>query len=987
MVDKDLKTGRLGDGGVRDREKGGLESLPGLARASGEAVACAGNLPVDLGDPGFVWFIEKGAVDLFVVERRDGVERSAPQHLLRAGSGRLLPGVTPLAGETTLGLVAKGLPDTVLLRIPVTSLAGVEATELADHVDTWLTDLSAMLARDVERPDPDALADPCESATMVGTISARRGVAWVSPPGDGLFLGLIAPTEAGSGEDAPEALPVTPDTWLSWSEHWEYSVRTSETLAVEGRLLSAMNRFHAVAFALERLNRRLAVVDQANLDRERVTSRHVEEESARRRLFNLYGLLDESDTASADVALQNVLQVIGRFTGIEFRFPPFGDAASAADALRGVLDATGVRGRRVRLAREDRWWVGDNGAMLAFRADDGRPVALLPGLLGRYREVDPTAGRSTRVTADRSEALGGTAWLIYRTMTRGTAGTRDLWRIAKKGLSPDIVRFALAGLLGGLVMLLPALVLGFVADEIVPAGEAGPLAFVVVGLAAFGLFGALLHLLQGMALMSLEARAASRIEAALWDRLLRLPAEFLRRYPAGDLAARGMAFQNIRDAVQGLVVNAALAVVFLAPAFLVIFLYDAVLGGVTAAFGVLSLVVAVMLGLRQISPHGRVVRTVQALAGRLFQLINGVATLRVDGAEGSAFAVWARHYRVQKQAELELGVLQGHVQAFGTALPLVAGAVLLLAMTLPGRETVSVGGFLVVYTVFMVFQTAVARLGASFSAVAAAWPAFEQIRPLLASALEQGSDGEPVERLGGEVRFDHVSFRYDRDGPLILDDVSIEARPGEFVAIAGESGAGKSTLFRLALGLAQPTTGAVYYDGRDLAHLNVNQVRRQIGTVPQQVQLHPQDLWDNIVGDREGVTVEDAWRAARTAAIDTEIAAMPMGMMTPVGASASVTSGGESQRILIARSLIRRPRILLFDEATNWLDNETQAQIMRNLAALTSTRIVVAHRLSTLRLADRIYVMQAGRVVQEGLFDDLAASEGAFRDLLRRQFE
>lgn len=950
-------------------------------------MACAGNLPVDLGDPGYVWFIDRGTVDLFLVEQHEGVEQSAPQHLLRAASGRLLPGVSPLVGDTTLGLVAKGLPDTVLLRIPVASLAGVDAAEVAEHVDTWLKDLSAMLARDVERPEPDALVGTGEPPTaMVGTVSTRRGVAWLSPPGYGLFLGLISSAEGGQGADAPEALPVTSDTWLSLAEERELSACTSESLADQGRLLPALHSFHAVAFALERLNRRLAVADQANLDRERATSRHVEEENARRRLFNLYGLLDESGMASADVALQNALRVVGRFTGIAFRFPPVGDSASAAAALRGIMEASGVRGRRVRLAREDRWWVGDNGAMLAFRRDDGHPVALLPGLLGRYREVDPATGRSDRVAADRSEALGGTAWLFYRTMGAASANPRDLWRIAKDGLSPDIVRFVVAGLLGGLVMLLPALALGFVADEIVPAGEAGPLVFVALGLAAFGLFGALLHLLQGMALMSVEARVASRIEAAFWDRLLRLPAEFLRRYPAGDLATRGMAFQNIRDAVQGLVVNAVLSIVFLVPAFVVIFLYDTVLGGVTAAFGVVSLVVTVVLGLRQVSPHGRVVRSVQALAGRLFQLINGVATLRVEGAEGSAFAVWARHYREQKQAELELGALQGHLQAFGTALPLMAGAVLFLAMTLPGRETVSVGGFLVIYTVFMVFQTAVARLGASFSAVAAARPAFEQIRPLLASSLEQGSNGEPVERLGGEVRFDHVSFRFDPDGPMILDDVSIQAHPGEFIAIAGESGAGKSTLFRLALGLAQPTTGAVYYDGRDLAHLNVNQVRRQIGAVPQQVQLHPQDLWDNIVGDHEGVTAEDAWQAAKTAAIESEIAAMPMGMMTPVGASTSVISGGESQRISIARSLIRKPRILLLDEATNWLDNETQAEIMQNLAVLTATRIVIAHRLSTLRQADRVYVMQAGKVVQEGSFVDLAATEGVFRDLMRRQF-
>ena len=242
-----------------------------------------------------------------------------------------------------------------------------------------------------------------------------------------------------------------------------------------------------------------------------------------------------------------------------------------------------------------------------------------------------------------------------------------------------------------------------------------------------------------------------------------------------------------------------------------------------------------------------------------------------------------------------------------------------------------------------------------------------------------------VEHLGGDVLFDHVSFRYDPDGPLILDDVSIHARPGELVAIAGESGAGKSTLFRLALGLDRPSAGAVYYDGRDLEHLNVKQVRWKIGAVPQDVRLHPQDLLDNIVADHEDTTLDEAWEAARTAGVEREIRAMPMGMLAPVGASGAVTSGGESQRIAIARALVRNPRILLLDEATNWLDNENQSRVMANLADLTSTRIVIAHRLSTLRHADRIYVMRAGKVVQEGTFAELSGTDGVFRDLVRRQ--
>ena len=373
------------------------------------------------------------------------------------------------------------------------------------------------------------------------------------------------------------------------------------------------------------------------------------------------------------------------------------------------------------------------------------------------------------------------------------------------------------------------------------------------------------------------------------------------------------------------------------------------------------------------------------MAGRLFEIIGGIARLRMESAEASAFAIWADDYREQKRAEIELGDVEGHSRAFGAALPLLAAGVLLFAVVTMGDRNVQVGDFLVVYTVFIAFQSAITRLGESLGVVASMLPAFDQMRPLLTAVPETHVEGEPVERLGGEVLFDHVSFRYEHDGPLILDDVTIHARPGEFVAIAGESGAGKSTLFRLALGVDRPVAGAVYYDGRDLRHLNLKQLRRKIGTVPQAVRLHPYDVWDNIVAHHEETSTEEVWQAARTAAIEREIKAMPMGMMTMVGDGGAVLSGGESQRVTIARSLLGSPRVMLLDEATNWLDNENQAEVMQNLADLTSTRIVIAHRLSTLEKADRIYVMQTGKVVQSGTFEELMEVDGVFKELVKRQ--
>ena len=955
----------------------------------GEAVPCAGNLPVDPSDSEFVWFIEAGAIDLFLVKRRNGVAQSAPRHMLRAGTGRLLFGIAPQVERTSLELVAKGLPDTMLRRLPVARLDAIRTSELAEQIDAWIRDLSEMLARDVmPRPRVDSFLEPGDAPTTAsGILAARRGVVWVTglPPGTGLFMSLI---DAGDGEpDAPgdgSALPLTPTTWLATLREAQFSTASTAELAERNQLMPALNRFNHTAVALERLHRRLAVVDQANLERVRVINRRGDEEGARRRLFNVYGLLDAGREDVDEPTLHDALRAIGRHEGITFRGAAATERSTTEAALAKVLSASGVRGRRVRLSASDRWWVGDSGAMLAFRTEDGRPVALLPGMLGHYREFDPVSQRTRRVTAARAALLSPDAWFFYPPLKSAVASPRDLMKIARTRMGPDLARFVATGLPGALVMLLPALMIGFVADEVIPAGDVGMLYGITVALVAVGVVRALLLVLRGMALMRLEGRVASRMEAAFWDRLLRLPAGVLKRYPASDLAARGRAFQTLRDAVQGVAGNGALSIIFLTPAFLIIGFRDPALGGLTAAFGLLSLLVTVALGLRQIAPHRRRLRAIRGLSSRLFQLIDGMSKLRIDRAEGSGFAVWARDYREQKRAELELGAAETHLQAFGTALPLLAGALLILAVSSSGQGSFSVGDFIVVYVLFLLYQTAVIRLGESFGVLAAVVPALNQIGPLLAETPETSVERESVDMLGGDIAFDRVSFRYDADGPLILDDVSIQARAGEFVAIAGESGAGKSTILRLALGMERPSSGSVYFDGRDLRQLDVNQVRRHIGVVPQQVRLHPQDLWDNIVGDRDA-TSEEAWSAARDAAVDREIAAMPMGMLTPVGAGAEVTSGGESQRIQIARALIRQPRILLLDEATNWLDNKTQSEVMANLARLTSTRIVIAHRLSTLRQADRIYVMRRGRIVQEGPYAELVETAGAFQDLVRRQ--
>ena len=967
-------------------------SLAELADRYGTPVACAGNLPLRLDDQDNVWFIDRGSVNLFLLESRDEIEQAAPQFLLSREAGALLPGISPDSADedSTLSVIAKGVPNTVLKRIPAARLAEVDASEVAADIDSWLSDITRTLARFVSYlPRPTALIEQGQTETVSpGTLSVQRDIVWVTlpPPGCGLFMGLVDQTELLSVRtDEGAVMPLTQTSWLTLINEVPITGHSTQTLAHQGTLLPALASFHVVAFNLERVNRRLSVIDDANLDRARTVTRRAAADAARRRLFNIYDLPDEQETDIENRSLIGAMEIIGKYQAIDFKIPPSSPSSDASLTVTDILDASGVRARRVNLKSEEGWWRGNSNAILAFKEETKQPVVLIPSAFGRYREIDPISKRSTRVSAKRAATLEPDAWTFYRPLPARELGPWDLLKFAMHGSLPDIVRLVLTGLPAGLIRLFPALFLGFIANHIMMGGSASVLYFLACVLAGFGVLGALLHLLQNSIMMRLEGRAASGLETAFWDRLMRLPSSLLHRRPVGDLAMSGMSFQNLRDTFQGAVADSLLSIIFLLPVFGVIFFYDVELGVITLVFSLVSLTVTVLLGLIQIAPQGRMIKAMRQVTGRLFQIIGGIAKLRIESAEGSAFDIWARDYRDQKVAELELGTIESHSRAVAAALPFLTIGVLLVAVLTLEDRTTPIGDFLVVFLVFFTFQLAIARLGESMSGIAAILPAFDQMRPLLSSVPEPVYEGETVDFLAGDILFDRVSFRYDPEGPLILDDVTIRTRPGEFVAIAGESGAGKSTIFRLALGLDDPTAGAVYYDGRDLRNLNLKQVRRKIGAVPQSVGLHPQDLWDNVVSHHQDIDADEVWNAARIAEIEDEIKNMPMGMLTMVGNTASVLSGGESQRVTIARSVIGNPRILLLDEATNWLDNESQAKVMQNLTLLTSTRIVIAHRLSTLEQADRIYVMQAGKVVQSGSFKELMAVEGVFQDLVKRQ--
>ena len=372
------------------------------------------------------------------------------------------------------------------------------------------------------------------------------------------------------------------------------------------------------------------------------------------------------------------------------------------------------------------------------------------------------------------------------------------------------------------------------------------------------------------------------------------------------------------------------------------------------------------------------------VAGLVLQLLTGISRLRVAGAENRALAYWARHYSQQVQLAYRSQMVSNGLATFLAAVPIVSTMVVFVAVAWFPTGNLSLAGFLAFSAAYAQVMGAAISVGTTVSSIIDVVPLYERSKPILETLPESvTAKGDPG-ALSGRIEITHVSFRYHPEGPLVLDDVSIGIRPGEFVAFVGPSGAGKSTILRLLLGFESPETGSVYFDHVDFAQLDRQAVRRQIGVVFQNSRLTSGDIYRNIVGSAP-LTLDDAWEAARLSGLDDDINRMPMGMHTVISEGESTLSGGQRQRLLIARAVVNRPKMLFFDEATSALDNVTQARVAKSLETLKATRVVVAHRLSTIMNADRIYVIQGGHIVQQGRYDELLAQPGLFADLAKRQ--
>jgi NHLM bacteriocin system ABC transporter ATP-binding protein len=966
-----------------------MNALPQVAIAVGavdpvvETLEPGAVLP--LGQPDTGWIVRSGAVELYAVLWQNGAAISGRHYLFTVKAGETIAPL--LCGADDLMLLAVATENAALLPTTLHFLAdGVGSRELRPSVvaqlDRWLHGVSTALAPIVGLMPSNAVAYPVGdefTAHEGNVITSQADVAWLFSAGGRAFAWHDG--EAIEPAEASIIMPVPSGLWLLASAEAAVVMLDTVSALQQRNWLAALRAFHAKALALllqhlEAREHAAAEVMQGRADR---TARTLD-----RTIGRFVGILDHAPAwtgASApDEKLLGPFIMVAEALGIELT-QRVRQTIARAETLEDAARFARIRSREIAL--RGIWWKQDFGPFIGFLGEERKPVAVLPIGRSRYRMTDPDGGADQIVTAALAAQLAPIGHMLYRPLPAKPIEFKDLLLAGWTQNRGDFAVALVASLLLGILGLATPVATRFAFDRFIPSHEMLQLSQLAIGLVLVALISIGFRAAYDMAFLRIDGRMAAQTQASVIDRVLRLPHHVLR-FSATDLAQRATSAENVRrGAVNFMLGSLAAAFTWLCNGALMLCYAPFAALAALGCF-LLLLLVAYICAHRQLDAIRRGEELLANVNTIVFHLINGISVLRTTGSEDRAFARWGHDFaemRARSYRSQAIGRLFEICLAGSDTLTL-AGVFFVLSF-IPAKD-LSTGAFVSFVSAYAAFMAASSQLARGMNGMMNLRPSWQRAAPLFKAVPESGEAKRDPGVLSGAVELTNIAFRYMPDTPYVLAGLSLKAAPGELIAVVGASGSGKSTAMRMLLGFDQPHAGTVQFDGIDLRHLDIDLVRRQIGVVLQNGKLVPGSIYENIMGPHRG-TLDDAWTAARQAGLEADIKALPMGMHTVLTEATAAFSGGQVQRMMIARALLGKPRILVLDEATSALDNVTQAIVTESLSRLAITRIIIAHRFSTVQQADRIYVVDHGRVVQSGKFDELMAADGPFAELARRQ--
>ena len=664
--------------------------------------------------------------------------------------------------------------------------------------------------------------------------------------------------------------------------------------------------------------------------------------------------------------------------------------AANCETLQGVERLLTLGGFDKRLVTlEGTWYKNDSWTMVGYLGDDPCPV-LLHYQNRRYRYYNPQTHQWRPLSEAEAKQIAPEALAVYRPLNERVTGLRDFIGQAMQLAHVDVKRILFTAVLLGVISLVNPIITGKLISEALPSFD-----YVLLNSYLLALFAAILgslavNFFNSIAMLRIETYLSLDMHASIWGRLLRLPMTFFKQHNVGDLASRANIFDDLQAVWTSSTASALSSSITLVFSAALMFYYSWRLAFIMLSTFILFFALVWWVSRKVLPIIAAMLELRGKLDGLVFQLLNGIAKLRVAAKENTALALWSNLYNKTAVKNRESMLINNILQVVASMMPLAGNiiifSVIYFALIQGGWQSgFDLGDFIAFNAAFGQVSSTLTGLSVVYLSLISTLPMARRMDPILKQPVEVSTQKTQLPTLRGDVRFDSVEFQYQTDIP-ILKNISLDIRAGEYVAIVGRSGSGKSTLFNLLLGFEQPQTGAVFVDDANIHDIDLSDLRQRIGVVLQDGVLLPGSIYENIACEDTTVTLEAAWEAAEKAGMKKDIKELPMGMHTLLSSfGGGGLSGGQLQRTMIARALARNPGILLLDEATSALDNTTQRIVQDSLLRMNITRIVIAHRLTTISNADRIYVLDRGRIAETGNYAELMEKRGLFYELAIRQ--
>lgn len=939
----------------------------------------SGNNPIYLREQGRVWFLEKGSVNLFAIERKEGkAEGKRTLIATFVAPCPLFSIQTP--EETSHEFVAITEQESAVWKVDAEELEVYFDRDPA-YLHKWINQLALFHKKELGEETAAYVEAPQKAVLEKGeTLSLKRALThdekekinWVKiEEGDLEFLGY----KSISLSKTP--FPLTYAAWLKSRDGAVVVASQNPANWKEG-----LQHYHEILLKYLLARKEIGEMEEKNRAEQRKKNEEEALHASLKEMAEVLGPIETVEPAYSAVPLFNACQIVGSSLNLTFHMPNnLPERIEAPELLTQIAQTSEVRYRRVKLSGT--WWRKDCGQMVAFYGEEAKPVALIMKRPGSYLMVDPMTGIREKVGKRTAAELKSTGYYFYPSFPNELRTGKQMFRFYLQHNKKEFFPLVWYSVIAAIISLFPPLAAEKLMNDVIPDANYPLLWEISVGLIMTAVSASLFLFFRSLIVARLEGRSSDQLLSGLWDRMLKLPLGFFRRYTTGNLIMRVMSAEWMRSLISGSSIRALFSGVFSLFYLIAMVFYAPALTLITTLILFCGLLITVVCA----AFVARLKKQFYELEGKintfLIQIISSVGKLRTAGAEKNAFAKFALQFAEFKRVDLESQHISNIVRTMNYVLPFVMYLFIFgYAFDIGGGY--SVGAFLAFNTAFVTFYIAMTDLSNTILDMTPILPLWDRSKVIVEEPLEERLKAKSPGSLTGEIHVDEVYFKYEGNEYNVLHNISLKANPKEFIGIVGPSGCGKSTLIRLLLGFERPTSGGIYYDDKDLSSFTIHEFRKQLGVVLQEEGIIAGSIFDNLTCGTP-FKPEEVERALEISGFAEDVEAFPMGLHTHLSMGGTTLSGGQKQRLLIARALLPNPKILLLDEATSALDNRNQEKVIKSIDQLDVTRIVIAHRLSTIRNADRIYVMDKGRFIQTGTFEELASQPGLFAEMLLRQ--